>query len=60
MTNFIPGPIAAKIITLGGYFGYLWTAKDQNINLRSSSSAAPVVTYHPEPEWNRVNNLDIS
>ena len=32
MTNFIPGPIAAKIITLGGCFGYLWTAKDQNIN----------------------------
>ena len=36
MTNFIPGPIAAKIITLGGCFGYLWTAKDQNINFRSS------------------------
>ena len=38
MTNFISGPIAAKIITLGGCFGYLWTAKDQNIYFGSSFS----------------------
>ena len=45
MTNFILGPIAAKIITLGGCFGYLWTAKDQNINFGLSFSIQ--VAYQP-------------
>ena len=45
MTNFILGPIAAKIITLGVCFGYIWTAKDQNINFRSSFNIQ--VVYQP-------------
>ena len=45
MTNFISGPIAAKIITPGGCFGYLWTAKDQNINFGSSFGI--LVAYQP-------------
>ena len=45
MTNFIPGPIAPKIVTLGGYFRYLWTAKDQNINFGLSFSIQ--MAYQP-------------
>ena len=45
MTNFIFVLMAAKIITLGDCFGYLWTAKDQSINLGSSFSIQ--VAYQP-------------
>ena len=35
MTSSIPCPIAAKIVIKGDCFWYIWTAKDQNIYLRS-------------------------
>ena len=38
MTNFIPKPLATKIVIKGGCFWYLWTTKDQNIYLLSSYS----------------------
>ena len=34
-TTFILWSLVAKIIIKGGYFGCVWTAKDQNIYLRS-------------------------
>ena len=34
-STFILKSPAAKIVIKGGYLGYLWTAKDQNIYLRS-------------------------
>ena len=35
MTNYIPQPLAAKIVIKKDYFWYLWTAKDQNFALRT-------------------------
>ena len=34
MTNFIPEPLATKIVIKGGCTWYLWTAKDQNSFLK--------------------------
>ena len=36
ITTFILWPLVAKIVIIGDYFKYLWTAKHQNIYLRSS------------------------
>ena len=36
ITTFILWPLVAKIVIIGDYFRYLWTAKHQNIYLRSS------------------------
>ena len=34
MTNFIPKPLATKIVIKEGCFWYLWNAKDKNIYLK--------------------------
>ena len=36
LTIFIPPPLAAKLVIRGPCFGYLWTARDQNLHLWSS------------------------
>ena len=36
LSNFIPWPLAAKLIIKGECFYYQWTAKDQNIHFWSS------------------------
>ena len=36
ITTFILWPLVAKIVLIENYFGHLWTAKHQNIYLRSS------------------------
>lgn len=35
MTNFIPQPLASKVVIIGCCFWYIWIAKDQNLILRA-------------------------